>query len=414
MTTDTFVHRPSAPDAPVSGGPLSGLSVIIHPDLSVRDWPTDAGSKALSGFCAVFDATLISRLKGAGASIAGSAPMAELGFGINGSALARILAGDDTLHAGLMTDTLGEARMAACLSGLWGFKPTWGLLSRYGLTGLVPSMEGTGILAKHPADIAKMMAAMAGPDDNDGSMCVEPPPAFSVPANAQHSDGKPFCIGVPENMPALSETALAKTFSAGRDAIAGSGFTVKEIEFPDLQLIASTHQIIAAVEASSSAGKYDGVRYGRREDMDGNWNDMYLAFRGAAFDPLIKTFLMQGAYFQFQDYEAFENACILRRTLFDQVSALFTQVDFLALPTWGETTDPLSADTISDTYAAFSLTLAANFLGLPALHIPNLAISAENNSHDVGVQLMGPRMGDAGLLVAGQTLFHHNQGAFPS
>ncbi|MEZ4549495.1 MAG: amidase family protein [Desulfobacterales bacterium] len=127
MTTDTFVHRPSAPDAPVSGGPLSGLSVIIQPDLSVRDWPTDAGSKALSGFCAVFDATLISRLKGAGASIAGSAPMAELGFGINGSALARILASDDTLHAGLMTDTLEKPARAPAFRTL-GVKPTWGIV----------------------------------------------------------------------------------------------------------------------------------------------------------------------------------------------------------------------------------------------------------------------------------------------
>jgi aspartyl-tRNA(Asn)/glutamyl-tRNA(Gln) amidotransferase subunit A len=340
--------------------------------------------------------------------------MAELGFGINGSSLARTLAAEENLHAGLMTDTLGEARMAACLSGLWGFKPTWGLLSRYGLTGLVPSMECTGILAKHPADIAKMMAAMAGPDERDGAMCMDPPPDFSIPLNAHDTDGKPFCIGIPKNIPEFAETPLASAFSAARDAMAGAGFTIKEIEFPDLRLFSSAHQVIAAVEASSSAGRYDGVRYGRREDIDGNWNDMYLAFRGAAFGPLIKTFLMQGAYFQFQDYAAFEDACILRRNLLNETSALFKQVDYLALPTQAGNTDPVSADTVPDTYAAFRLTLAPSLTGQPALHIPNLATSAENRPHDFGIQLIGPRMGDVGVLAAGQALFHHIQGVFPS
>ncbi|MEZ4567138.1 MAG: amidase family protein [Desulfobacterales bacterium] len=235
MTTDTFVHRPSAPDAPVSGGPLSGLSVIIQPDLSVRDWPTDAGSKALAGFCAVFDATLISRLKGAGASIAGSAPMAELGFGINGSALARILASDDAAR-GLMTDTWRNPHRGLPCRTL-GVKPTWGLLSRYGLTGLIPSMEGTGILAKHPADIAKMMAAMAGPDDNDGSMCVEPPLIFLYRQTPNIQTGNHFTSAFLKTCRHFLKQLWQKPFPQTGMPSPAADLRSKKWNFPDLQLI---------------------------------------------------------------------------------------------------------------------------------------------------------------------------------
>lgn len=418
MNTSIFAHLPSTHDDELRDGPLSGTSVIIQPDLSVRNWPTDAGSKALSGFNAVFDATLISRLKAAGAAIAGSARMSELGFGINGSTIGEALTTEDELNAGLMTDTLGEARMAAALNGLWGFKPSWGILSRYGITGYAPSLECTGILAKKPADISEMLAIMIGPDDNDFSMNADLPPDMSSALQSQKNSIQSVCIGVPKEIEKTIGASAFTAFSAGLDVMAKVGFTIKKISIPDFSLFASAHHVIASVEASSAAGKYDGVRYGFRSETHGNWNDMYLTSRGEAFGPLIKAFLMQGAYFQFQDYDAFEAACILRRNLLNQTEALFNNIDFLALPARSENTTPTAADTVPDAYTAFGLTLPANLTGLPALQVPGLATSPGNETSDFGMQLIGPCMGDADVLAAGLALFStiqtHTQGVFPS
>lgn len=411
MNPEIFTVPPQPAASMAPEGPLSGKSLVIQPDLSVRGWLTDAGSKALAGYHAVLTATLISRLKAAGAIINASARMAELGFGVNGCAMFQALASGN-FNAGLMTDTLGEARMAACQAGWWGFKPSWGVLSRHGLTGLVPSMEATGILARTPSDIAALLAVMAGPDAADASMSPDPPPDFSADLKISASAGERVRVGVlKECREGLGKTAAA-AFSGAIDTLIRAGFIIEEMNFPDFPLFSEAHQVIGAVEASSSAGKYDGVRFGFRAETEGNWNDMYLATRGQAFGPRIKAFLLQGAYFQFQDYTAFEAACALRRRLVNQTAALFKRVDLLVLPTRPETPNPFSAETVPDTYGAFHFTLPANLAGLPALHVPGASPASGNKNTDFGIQLMGPPMSDAGVISAGLQLFSTIQGAF--
>lgn len=406
ISPDIFTVPPQPSASAIPEGRLSGKALVVQPDLSVTGWLTDAGVKALSGYHAVFDATLVARLKAAGATLSASARMAELGFGLKNSTMRDALA-PEKFHAGLMTDTLGEARMAACRAGWWGFKPSWGLLSRYGLTGLVPSCECTGIIAKTPADIAELLAVMAGPDPADASMSQDPAPDFTGLIHAG-AKAAPLRVGVfTELREKLGKTA-GQAFSNALDRLSRAGFTIEEIVFPDFPLFSKIHQIVAAVEASSSAGKYDGVRFGFRAETDGNWNDMYLATRGQAFGPMIKAFLMQGAYFQFQDYPAFEAACALRGNLVAQIDDAFHHCDLLALPTRAEAPDAFWAETIQDTYGAFGLTLPANLAGLPAFHAPDIATAADKA--DFGLQLMGPRMGDAGVLAAGQALYANVQG----
>jgi len=394
MTTELFAFRPAAPLERVSGGPLSGKTILIRPDLSLAGWLTDAGSRALSGFHAVTDATVVARLKAAGASFAGSIRMAELGFGINGDTMAPALSADHA-HAGLMTDLMGEARMAACAAGLYGFKPSYGVLSRFGLVGLAPSLESIGILTRNPAGIAELMAVMAGPDPNDFSMSSDPPPDFANPALVF---AKPLRIGIPRECRDRLGPSAANAFAAAHIAVAEAGVEIIDVSLPGFDLFPVAHQVIAAVEASSAAGKYDGVRYGLRAESAGNWNEMYIKTRGEAFGIRIKALLFQGAYFQFQDYPTFENACMLRRRLVSETDDLFKQVDMLALPTCFDDSDPFQADTVADTYAAFGLTLCANMTGLPALQIPGLNRDA---TMDSGLQLIGPRMSDAALLAAG-------------
>ncbi|MFP4225837.1 MAG: amidase family protein [Desulfobacterales bacterium] len=394
MNADIFTYQPESDLQECRDGAMAGKKLLIQPDLSVRGWLTDAGSQALTGFHAVMEATTVARLKSAGACFAGSTRMAEMGLGINGSTMPAALgAGHGSL--GLVTDFLGEARMTACLAGWNGFKPSYGLLSRFGLVGLVPSMECTGFLARTPADIAAALAEAAGPDENDFSMAPDPPPDLTPSALSAHA---PDRIGVPRQIEQDLSPSARDAFSAGLSQAEQAGFDITEIDLPGFDEFSAAHQVIASVEASSSCGKYDGVRYGFQAADAQNWNEMYLQTRGEAFGARLKAFLLQGAYFQFENYPAFENACALRQKLVSRLDAAFESVHLLALPARLSHADPCGAESIEETYAAFGLTLPASLAGLPALCLPGLARDGET---DIGLQLMGPRMTDARVLAAG-------------
>lgn len=394
MNSDIFTYQPESDLKECGDGAMAGTKVLIHPDLSVQGWLTNAGSRALTGFHAVMEATTVARLKFAGACFAGSTRMAELGLGINGSTMSTALAASHG-SLGLVTDLLGEARMTACLAGCYGFKPSYGLVSRFGLVGLVPSMECTGFLAPAPADISAALSAAAGPDENDFSMAPDPPPDLTPSALSLHTPNR---IGVPGQIKEYLSGSAREAFSAGLLQAEQTGFDVLEIDLPGFDEFAAAHQVIASVEASSSCGKYDGVRYGFQAADAQNWNEMYLQTRGEAFGTRLKAFLLQGAYFQFENYPAFENACALRQKLVSRLNAAFESVHLLALPARLSHADPCGADTIEETYAAFGLTLPASLAGLPALCIPGLV---RDNETDLGLQLMGPRMTDAQVLAAG-------------
>jgi len=394
MNPDLFTYQPESPLQECTNGLMADRQILIQPDLSVRDWLTDAGCQALTGFHAVMDATTISRLKSAGACLVGSTRMAELGLGINGGTMAEALsAGHGDL--GLVTDLLGEARIFALLAGWFGFKPSFGLVSRFGLVGLVPSMECTGFLSQTPGDIAQALATVAGPDENDFSMATTPLPDINHAALSEHTPNR---IGIPRQLKQHLSASARKGFADCLEHAAKGGFEVVELDLPGFDHFAAVHQVIAAAEASSSCGKYDGVRYGFRAEDARNWNHMYLQSRSRGFGPRLKSFLFQGAYFQFENYPAFENACALRRKLISRLNSAFKSVDLLALPARLPNAAPDGADTMAETYAAFGLTLPANLAGLPALCLPGII---RDGGIDLGLQLFGPHMTDARVLAGG-------------
>lgn len=392
--SELFTYRNASSEPPAAGGPLSGLRVAVQPSLSVRGWPCDAGSRALTGYLAPADATAAGRLTLAGARLVGSSRMAELGFGLAGDTTARALR-DGHADLALLTDTLGEARVAAARAGLVGFKPSYGLVSRCGLIGLVPSMECLGMAAADPAQMLDALAVMAGADQDDPSMpddCAGGIAAAMPPV----TDLKK--AGVIEEFLKRLDPSERRAFEAGIARLAGAGVAIREVSLGEHDLFSDAHQVIAGVEASSSAGKYDGVRYGHRSEAGKNWNEMYLNTRAESFGPRIKPFLFQGAYFQFHNYGAFENACRIRGRLLRAVDALLREVDLLLLPTWRPGRDPVEAATVEATYAAFALTLPANLTGHPALQVPDPALAPGT---DPGLQLIGRRMDDARLLSMG-------------
>ena len=381
-----FTYCPPEPDAPAAG-PLNGLRVAVQPNLSAAGWPAEAGSHALTGFKALEDSTVARRLRGAGAALCGATRMSEFGFGLHGSRAGAALQ-QQAADAELVLDLMGESRLAAARAGVCGFKPSYGLVSRFGLIGLIPSMEACGILSRSPATIRDLLRAMAGRDELDFSLPDEPLPDFAP----QPMDPKATTLGIIREAPAGPEAE----FRASLEDLKKAGFVLREFSLPEFPLFSLVHRIVGSVEASSCAGRYDSVRYGPRAPGARNWNDMYLLSRGAAFGPLLKSYLFQGAFFQFERCEAYENACRIRARLVKDMQRLLADADVLVLPLDASRADDAPAP-LADTYAAFASTLFANVTGQPALVLPK-----------TGVQLAGPRRGDARLLALGGYLMENH------
>ena len=403
MVSEVYTHKNTSPNSFDNDGSLSGKRVVIQPNMSVRGWLCDAGSLALKGFVALEDATTVTRMRNAGVELVGSSRMSELGFGLAEDTATRILSGGEADIA-LVTDTMGEARVAAAGSGIFGFKPSFGIVSRFGLVGLVPSMECYGILAKRLEDMIDTLSVISGKDKDDPSMPDEGFPDFTA---ARKPLKMPCTTGVVKECFDILQDRERKAFRTGLARLEEAGLTIREVNLSDFDLFRVVHNIVASVEASSSAGKYDGVRYGHRSSSGKNWNEMYLNSRGESFGSLIKTFLYQGAYFQFENYPAFENACRNRRRLVRDVVDLLGHVDLLVFPTMRLGHDAEKAATINHIYDAFLLTLPANVTGQPSLHVPSLALHSEV---DIGVQLIGLRLEDPRLLSIGLKLSSTAQG----
>jgi aspartyl-tRNA(Asn)/glutamyl-tRNA(Gln) amidotransferase subunit A len=338
----------------------------------------------------------VERLSGQGANLVGSVKMSEFGFGLKDSMTGNAL-GKKAADVELMLDMAGEARLAAASAHVYGFKPSFGFVSRLGLVGLIPSMETCGILSRDIQSIRDILQTIAGPDERDFSLPDEKLPDFS----SQKIDPKKTTLGIIEEVLKDLRSDKRKTLEKELDELQKAGFPVKELSFPDYSQFMLVHQIIGSVEASSCTGRYDSVRYGQRVPGAKNWNEMYLQSRGAAFGTLLKSFLFQGAFFQFERYSAYEDACRLRAQLVSEMRKLSEKAEFLVFPT----VNPNASGTfnsLADMYEQFAYTAFANITGQPALHIPS-AVGA-------GFQLAAKRLDDGRLLDLGEYLLGNRQG----
>ncbi len=405
MHSEVFSHVDPAPVAAKSEGGLLGKRVGVQSLFCVQGWPCEGGSRALKGFVPLEDATVVQRVKGEGGVLVGNTHCSELGLGVTRDSAARAVA-EKHVDAAFMIDVLGEARMAAARAGLFGFKPSWGRISRFGLTGLAPSMECCGILAARWKDISAIFSAIASFDERDPSMVV---PSELVAEGAQTGSGRNGMVAgfFPQSLERLSSEER-EAFSLALGELEGAGVTLRQVEMKEFHLFPVAHQVIASVEASSSCGKYDGVRFGHRATGAKNWNDMYVKTRRESFGLLLKTFLFQGAYFQFENYAAFENACRIRARLVQETRKFFRELDMLVIPTQDNARDAFQARSLKELYSAFSCTLPANVTGQPALSLPGLFRSA---GRDMGLQVVGSYLEDEKLFSLADRLVAHREGS---
>lgn len=388
----------AAPDAspdPVDGpgaGALNGLAVAVKDNLATVDFPTTCGSRVLEGYRSPFDATVVRRLREAGARIVGKTNMDEFAMGSStensafgpvlnprdrgrvpggssGGSAAAVAAGYVPMALG--SDTGGSVRQPAALCGVVGIKPTYGRVSRYGLVAFASSLDQVGTFGRTVRDAARLLDVVSGHDPRDATSVdrVAPPVAGVV------DDGvEGLVIGVPdEYFPDSLDTRIRARTDAVLDGLRRAGAELRPVSLPATELAIPCYYVLAPAEASSNLARYDGVRYGQRGEGS-DMRQMYESTR-AAFGTEVKRRIMLGTYalssgYYDEYYGAAQRAREQIRADFERVFA--SGVDVLFTPTTPGPAFPLGerlADPVR-MYLSDVYTVTANLAGIPGVSVP--------------------------------------------
>jgi aspartyl-tRNA(Asn)/glutamyl-tRNA(Gln) amidotransferase subunit A len=400
-------------------GPLDGVPIALKDNLCALGAPTTCGSRILEGFVAPYEATVVRRLREAGAVLLGKTNLDEFAMGSStehsafgptrnpwdpervpggssGGSAAAVAA--DLAAAALGSDTGGSVRQPAAFCGVVGLKPTYGRVSRYGLVAFASSLDQIGPLTKDVLDCALLLEAIAGPDPLDSTAVAEPPPRYAA---ALTGDVQGLRLGVPAEYfgPGLDPEVEA----AVREAVgvlAKLGATVRDVRLPTTDYGIAVYYLIAPAEASSNLARYDGVKYGRRAAGARDVVDMVSRSRAAGFGPEVQRRIMLGTYaLSAGYYDAYYGRAQRARTLVRRdFERAFEEVDLIVAPTTpnvafrhGDKEDPLAM------YLNDVFTVGASLAGLPAVSVPCGVTAA---GLPVGLQLIGPPLAESRVLRA--------------
>ena len=404
-------------------GPLAGVPIALKDNMCTRGIPTTCSSRILEGWRPPYDATVVTRLAEAGAITVGKTNLDEFAMGSStensafgatrnprdhskvpggssGGSAATVAAG--AVPVSLGSDTGGSIRLPAAFCGVVGVKPTYGLVSRYGLVAFASSLDQIGPFANSVADAALVLEAIAGHDPRDSTSIPE-----AVPALSDHlADGVAgLRIGLITEFIAEGISADVRArVSAAVDALTAAGATVEEVSLPSVTCGLSAYYVIAPAEASSNLARYDAVRFGLRVDAP-TTPEMYEQTRTAGFGDECKRRIMLGTYaLSAGYYDAYYGTAQKVRTLirrdFDEAYGRFDLLISPTAPTTafaiGERTgDPMSM------YLADICTITTNLAGHPAVSVP---FGLGTDGMPVGVQLLGPALGEVKMLAAAAVL----------
>ena len=410
-------------------GRLCGIPLSIKDLLATKGLKTTCGSKILENYIPPYDATVVSKVKSEGAVILGKATMDEFAMGSTSESCAfgvpqnpwktGFVAGGSSggsaagvasyqCFASLGSDTGGSIRQPASLCGVVGMKPTYGRVSRYGLTAFASSLDQVGPLCRSVTDCALMMSVISGFDPLDSTSVKKDVPDYSSCLNSGLSGYK---IGVPrEYFSAGLDSEVESIVRNGISVLKERGAEIVEVSLPHTDYCVAVYYLIAPSEASSNLARYDGVHYGYRDQTAETLLNMYKTTRSNGFGSEVKRRILIGTYALSSGYydAYYKKASQIRTLILNDFNKAFELCDVLVspvtpTPAWriGEKIeDPLSM------YLSDILTLSANLAGIPGMSVPGGFTKA---GLPVGVQLQGPHFQEEKLLKVGFNLEQHLQ-----
>ncbi len=402
--------------------PLTGVPIALKNNILEKGRRATASSKILETYTATYDATIVARLKAAGAIVIGATNMDEFAmggstensaFGVtkNPLDLTRVPGGSSggsaaavamgAVPAAIGTDTGGSIRQPASYCGLVGFKPTYGAVSRYGLMAMGSSLDQAGPLCHSVADAELLHSVMAGQDPMDATT-ITPDTYPSVPVK------EVYTFGVPRHFLAEGvDPDVLDVFEQHIEQLRAAGHTVVDIELPLFEQGLAAYYIVMPAEVSSNLARYDGIRYGLSVAGD-TLLDTYELSRAAGFGAEVKRRILLGTYVLSSGYydAYYGKAEAVRRKMRRELETTFSTVDMILTPTAptpaftiGEQADPLAM------YRQDIFTVPVNLTGVPALTFPMGTVLRGDVSLPVGVQYIAPHAGEARLFACGKAIY---------
>ncbi|WP_318570271.1 Asp-tRNA(Asn)/Glu-tRNA(Gln) amidotransferase subunit GatA [Salinigranum marinum] len=408
-------------EAEVAGaddGPLAGSTVAVKDNISTEGVRTTCGSAMLSDYVPPYDATVVSRLKAAGATIVGKSNMDEFGMGTttetsafgptrnpvdtdrvpggsSGGSAAAVAAGAVDLALG--SDTGGSIRCPAAFCGVVGIKPTYGLVSRYGLVAYANSLEQIGPIAPTVEDAAALLDVLAGADERDSTTVDEGDDSDYAAAADGDVDG--LTLGIPTELVEGADERVVETFWESVSRLEAQGATYEEVSLESVEHALAAYYVIAMSEASSNLARFDGVRYGLSSEA-GNWNEAFAAVRDEGFGAEVKRRILLGTYALSAGYhdKYYKKAQDARAWVRQDFETVFESVDLVASPTMPVLPPELgeSLDDPLQLYLMDANTVPVNLANLPAISVP----AGDADGLPVGLQLVAPKFDEATMIRA--------------
>ncbi len=398
--------------------PLFGVPILVKDNICTMDMPTTCGSKILAGYVPQYDATVISRLRNAGAVIFGKTNQDEFAMGSSnensaygpvknpwdlervpggssGGSAAAVAA--ELVPVALGSDTGGSIRQPASFCGVVGLKPTYGAVSRYGLVAYGSSLDCIGPITRSVEDAAMVFDVISGHDPKDATSLHSG--SREIP-NAEAMVSKKRIGVISELIGTGNDLDTIHSFKEAVIELKALGAVVEEVSLPEIEYSIAMYYLIATAEASSNLARFDGIRFGHRSsDPTQSLKELYLNSRSEGFGKEVKQRIMLGTFALSSGYydAYYGKALNAREQLKSAVKRLFSQYDFLISPTSPTTAfkigekiaDPLSM------YLSDIGTIAANLAGIPAISIP---CGMSESRLPIGLQIMAPWNQETSLL----------------
>ncbi|WP_144901990.1 Asp-tRNA(Asn)/Glu-tRNA(Gln) amidotransferase subunit GatA [Halobellus captivus] len=417
-------------------GPLADMTVAVKDNISTEGVRTTCGSAMLETYVPPYDATVVERLKGAGATIIGKANMDEFGMGgttetsaygatknpvdeghvpggSSGGSAAAVAAGEADLALG--SDTGGSVRNPAAFCGVVGIKPTYGLVSRYGLVAYANSLEQIGPIARNVEDAAALLDVISGPDPRDSTTRFDVggegsgaaataddthPATDSEYAAAADGDVDSTTIGVVTDLLDGADDRVVERFEAAIDDLRAQGAETVDVSLESVEHAVQAYYVIAMSEASSNLARFDGVRYGKSGGYEGNWNDAFASAREEGFGEEVKRRILLGTFALSAGYhdKYYKKAQDARAWVKHDFDDAFERADVLATPTM-PVLPPALGESLDDPLQLYLMdanTVPVNLANLPAISVP----AGEADGLPVGLQLIGPKFGEEAIIRA--------------